>query len=123
MVTIRTRKNKDGSVMYTAQLRIKRDGVQVYQESASFSRRKAVEAWAKRRETELSEPGALEREQCGGGATLVEMIERYIEESDPTNPLGKTKKATRAPWPPATWATWFAGSISTSPVSACWCGT
>jgi len=44
MATIRTRKNKDGSVMYTAQIRIKRDGVQVYQESASFSRRKAADA-------------------------------------------------------------------------------
>ncbi len=94
MATIRTRKNKDGSVMYTAQIRIKRDGVQVYQESASYSRRKAAEAWAKRRETEQSEPGALEREQRGGGATLVEMIERYIDERDPTKPLSKTKKAT-----------------------------
>lgn len=94
MATIRTRKNKDGSVMYTAQIRIKRDGVQVYQESASFSRRKVAEAWAKRRETELSEPGAIEREQRGGGVTLAEMIDRYIDERDPTRPLGKTKEAT-----------------------------
>lgn len=94
MATIRTRKNKDGSVMYTAQIRIKRDGVQVYQESASFSRRKAAEAWAKRRETELSEPGALERERRGGRVTLAEMIDRYIGERDPKNPLGKTKEAT-----------------------------
>lgn len=94
MATIRTRKNKDGSVMYTAQIRIKRDGVQVYQESASFSRRKVAEAWAKRRETELSEPAALERERRGGRVTLAEMIERYIGERDPTKPLGKTKEAT-----------------------------
>ncbi|TBV98814.1 site-specific integrase [Azotobacter chroococcum] len=81
-------------MMYTAQIRIKRDGVQVYQESASFSRRKAAEAWAKRRETELSEPGALERERRGGRVTLAEMIDRYIGERDPKNPLGKTKEAT-----------------------------
>lgn len=90
MDTIRNRKSKDGSVMYTAQIRIKRDGVQVYQESESFSRRKAADTWAKRRETELSEPGALGREQCGGGVTLAEMIERYIDERYPTKPLGQT---------------------------------
>ncbi|HHM0556821.1 TPA: site-specific integrase, partial [Pseudomonas aeruginosa] len=50
MATIRARRNADGTVMYTAQIRIKRGGAQVYQESASFSRKKAAEAWALRRE-------------------------------------------------------------------------
>lgn len=61
MATIRARRNADGTVMYTAQIRIKRGGAQVYQESASFSRKKAAEAWALRREAELAEPGGLER--------------------------------------------------------------
>ncbi|APC20809.1 hypothetical protein BME99_10360 [Pseudomonas protegens] len=41
MATIRARKLADGSVSYTAQIRIKRDGVQVYQESQTFARKQA----------------------------------------------------------------------------------
>jgi hypothetical protein len=44
MATIRARKRADGSASYTAQIRIKRDGVQVYQESQTFARSKAAEA-------------------------------------------------------------------------------
>lgn len=58
MATIGPRKKADGSMSYMAQIRIKKNGVQVYTESQTFARQKAVEAWAKRRETELSEPGA-----------------------------------------------------------------
>lgn len=47
MAAIRTRKNEDGPLMYTAQIIIERDGVQVYQESAAFSRRKGAGAWRK----------------------------------------------------------------------------
>lgn len=32
--------------MYTAQIRIKRDGVQVYQEAKSFARKPAAKVWA-----------------------------------------------------------------------------
>ncbi|ACO79425.1 hypothetical protein Avin_32680 [Azotobacter vinelandii DJ] len=34
---------------YTAQTRIKKNGVQVYQESQTFARKQAAQAWAKRR--------------------------------------------------------------------------
>lgn len=62
---IRARKRADGTVSYTVQIRIKKNGKQVYTESQTFVRRKAAQAWAKRRETELSEPGANERApQC-----------------------------------------------------------
>ena len=40
--TIRARKLADGTVSYTAQIRIKRDGVQVYQESQTFARKQTV---------------------------------------------------------------------------------
>ncbi|WP_090624688.1 site-specific integrase [Azotobacter beijerinckii] len=93
MATIRARKLSDGSVSYTAQIRIKKNGVQVYQESQTFSRKQAAQAWAKRRETELSEPGAIER-AGRGGSMLKDIIARYIEEVDPIRPLGKTKRAT-----------------------------
>ena len=69
MATIRARKLADGSVSYTAQIRIKRDGVQVYQESQTFARKQAAQAWARKRESELDEPVAIER-ASRKGATL-----------------------------------------------------
>lgn len=93
MATIRARQKADGSVSYTAQIRIKKNGAQVYQESQTFARRKAAEAWAKRRESELAAPGAIERE-TRIGVTLREMIERYLAEHDKTRPFGKTKETT-----------------------------
>ncbi len=47
-----------GGVSYTAQVRIKRDGVQVYQESQAFAQKQAVQAWSRKRESELGEPGS-----------------------------------------------------------------
>jgi integrase len=93
MATIRARQKADGSLSYTAQIRIKKNGAQVYQESQTFARRKAAEAWAKRRESELAAPGAIERE-TRVGVTLREMIERYLAEHDKTRPFGKTKETT-----------------------------
>ena len=52
---------------YTAQIRIKRDGVQVYQESRTFARKQAAHVWARKRETPLDEPGALLYEEASGG--------------------------------------------------------
>ena len=92
MATIRGRKRADGTVSYTAQIRIKKNGVQVYTESQTFARKKAAEAWAARRETELSEPGALER--VGKGAVLLkDIIGRYLEEVGKAQPLGRTKES------------------------------
>lgn len=93
LATIRTRKNRDGSVKYTAQIRITKDGKQVYQETQSFERKKAAEVWAKRRETELNEPGAIDR-AATGGHTLADIIDRYLTEVGKARPLGKTKEAT-----------------------------
>ena len=93
MATIRARKLANGAVSYTAQIRIKRDGVQVYQESQTFARKQAAQAWARKRESELDEPGAIER-ASRKGATAEEMIERYLREVEKARPLGKTKKAT-----------------------------
>lgn len=57
MGTITTRKRKNGSVGYTAQIRIMQRGVTVYQESQTFDRKQSAQAWLRRRETELEEPG------------------------------------------------------------------
>lgn len=93
MATIRARKLADGSVSYTAQIRIKRDGVQVYQESLTFARKQAAQAWARKRESELDEPGAIER-ASRKGVTLKDMIDQYLIEVEKARPLGKTKRAT-----------------------------
>lgn len=79
MATIRARKRADGSMSYTAQIRLKKNGQQVHTESMTFSRKKAAEAWAKRRETELAEPGAIQRARHKG-VQLSDIIDKYLEE-------------------------------------------
>jgi hypothetical protein len=82
-----------GLSSYTAQIRIKRDGVQVYQESQTFARKQAAQAWASKRESELDEPGAIER-ASRKGVTLKDMIDQYLVEVEKARPLGKTERAT-----------------------------
>ncbi|MGE8187971.1 site-specific integrase [Pseudomonas sp. NPDC086278] len=93
MGTITSRKRKDNSTAYTAQIRINRDGRTVYQESQTFDRKQVAQAWIKRRETELAEPGAIERANRQG-VTIKKMIEQYLDEYEKIRPLGKTKNAT-----------------------------
>ncbi|MBA1196039.1 site-specific integrase [Pseudomonas plecoglossicida] len=93
MATIRPRKKADGTTSYTAQIRINRDKVTVYQESQTFVRKQAAVAWAKRRETELAVPGAIERANRRGHA-VKDMIDRYLMEAEKARPLGKTKRQT-----------------------------
>lgn len=93
MATIRARKKADGTVSYTVQIRLKKKGVLVYQECQTFARKQAAQAWAKRRETELAEPGAIERANRGGHA-VKDMIDRYLVEAEKARPLGKTKRQT-----------------------------
>ncbi|MBD1601797.1 tyrosine-type recombinase/integrase [Pseudomonas typographi] len=77
-----------------AQIRLFRDGQQVYQESKTFDRLQAAKGWAKRREAELSEPGALERALRGGKVSIGAIIQRYLAEYQRIRALGKTKRAT-----------------------------
>jgi len=93
MATIRTRKKADGSGSYLVQIRINRDKVTVYQESQTFARKQAAVAWVKRRETELPEPGAIER-ATREGHTVKQMIGRYLVEAEKARPLGETKRRT-----------------------------
>lgn len=93
MATIRARKRTDGSTSYTAQIRLIREGAQVYQESQTFARKQAAQAWVRKREAELDQPGAIERANRIG-ATVKEMIDRYMVEMEKARGLGKTKLAT-----------------------------
>ncbi len=47
MGTITSRRRKDGTTGYTAQIRIMRDGAKVYQESQTFDRKQTAQAWIK----------------------------------------------------------------------------
>lgn len=93
MATIRKRKRKDGTFGYTAQIRIMRDGQQVYQESQTFDRQQAAKAWAAKREAELAEPGAIER-ASRGGHLMRDVILRYLDEYERVRPMGETKHRT-----------------------------
>ena len=63
MATIETRERRNGSVGYTARLRLQRDGVIVHEEAKTFDgrvySRKDVERWALNREAALNASGAL----------------------------------------------------------------
>lgn len=61
MGTIITRKRSDGSIGYMAQVRVKQKGKVVHAETKTFDRKQAANAWVSRRETELRQPGALDR--------------------------------------------------------------
>ena len=88
MGTIVARRRKDGSTGYTAQIVRKKSGRIVHRENETFDRRQAAAAWLKRRETELSEPGAIERAKVPD-ASLAAAIDRYSAETRKV--IGKTK--------------------------------
>ncbi|MBK1885591.1 tyrosine-type recombinase/integrase [Marinobacter sp. DY40_1A1] len=79
MASITARKRADGSKAYRADVRVKRDGKVVYQESRTFDRKALAKDWSSRRELELQEPGALLRIQHRG-VTVENLIDRYLDE-------------------------------------------
>ncbi len=87
------RKRADGTVSYTTQIRINRNGAQVYQETQAFARKQAAQAWIRRREAELYEPDAVEKVDRVG-VCLTKIIDRYLAEVEKAGPPGKTKCAT-----------------------------
>jgi integrase len=86
MGTIIPRKRKDGTVGYTAQIVVKRGGAIAHREAQTFDRKQAARHWLFRRETELREPGALEK---APDPPLADVIDRYITES--RRKIGRTK--------------------------------
>jgi integrase len=71
-----------------AQVRVKQKGKVVHAETKTFDRKQAASAWLARRETELREPGALERIKAVD-PSLAAVIDRYIAESK--RDIGRTK--------------------------------
>lgn len=88
MGTIVARKRSNGTVAYTAQIRLKRAGKVVHSEAETFDRKADAAAWMKRRESELAKPGALEA-MAMPDPTLAEVIDRYL--ADTVRQPGRTK--------------------------------
>lgn len=92
MGTIVSRRRKDGSLGYTAQIRIHRQGKCVHSESETFDRRQLATEWMRRREAELDQQHAR-GEPLGKGSTLAELLEWYGREIKELTPWGRTKEA------------------------------
>lgn len=90
MASFTSRKRADGTTGHTAQIRIKRGGIVIHTESQTFNRRQQAELWAKKRESALAEPGALEALlNKHEDPPLAKAIERYTLEH--RKGMGKTK--------------------------------
>ena len=100
MGTIVQRKRNDGSIGYMAQVRVKQKGKVVHAETKTFDRKQAATAWVARRETELREPGALERIKAHD-PTLADVIDRYIDRS-PSARSAAPRRRCSAPLRPST---------------------
>jgi integrase len=97
MASFRKRERANGTFSYTAYLRYKRKGKMIYTESQTFPRKKLAEVWAAKRETQLSEPGALDKAIAGlecNSMTVSELIDRYFAEVFPLKPWGRSKTDT-----------------------------
>lgn len=90
MGTISARKRKDGTIAYTAQIKIMREGKFVFQKSQTFDREPAAKAWIKKHELALSKPGALEAAIAGPvKETLADLIDAYVKLK--RSEIGRTK--------------------------------
>jgi integrase len=86
MGTILPRKRKDGTTGFTALITLKQNGKIAHREAKTFDRRQAANAWMERRETELRQPGGLDRRE---DPKLGAVIDKYITESK--REIGRTK--------------------------------
>lgn len=92
MGSIRTKKLKNGTPRYYAEIRINRQGFPAYRESASFSNKKIAQAWIAKREEELkNDPKQLlGNKNIDKNFTVSEAITRYINEQGDN--FGRSKK-------------------------------
>ena len=92
MGSLLTRRRKDGSLGYTAIIRVKRDGNTVLSESATFDRRQLANEWMRRREADIDQQRAR-GEPVGKGSTLTELLDWYGKDIKELTPWGRTKEA------------------------------
>ena len=78
MGTIFERTRANGSIGYTAQIIIKKNGKVVHNEAQTFDRRQAASAWMGKRERVLRAPGGLDK-LTPQGVTLAAAIDQYVQ--------------------------------------------
>ena len=87
MGTIVERAKKDGSLAYTATVRVKKDGKVVLSKSATFTKPAAAKTWIAKIERDAAKPGGLDAPTPS--MTLAEAITKYLSTS--RRAIGKTK--------------------------------
>ncbi|GFE87726.1 tyrosine-type recombinase/integrase [Steroidobacter agaridevorans] len=92
MPYIKLRKQADGSVRYTAIVRIRRSGKMLHQEAKTFTHRTAAERWAKHREVALENPTALARAQQPS-TKLSKLIRWYIDSFEHISKWQRSKQS------------------------------
>ena len=92
MGTITQRKRADGTAVFTAQIRIKKDGIVVHSEAQSFSRKALAQEWMRRREMDLQSRRAR-GEPLSSGLTVADLIDDYRKASEKLTDWGRSKAA------------------------------
>lgn len=92
MATIKARRQANGTIRYTAVVRLRRGTNVLYQESKTFAHRTAALSWAKHREVELENPAALSQKQQGT-LTLGELIRWYVETFETISKWQRSKQS------------------------------
>lgn len=92
MGTITQRKRADGTSVFSAQIRIKKDGIVVHSEAQSFSRKQLATEWLRRRETELQAQRAR-GEPYSTTLTVGDLIDDYRKAAEGITDWGRSKAA------------------------------
>ena len=90
MATIDQRKRADGTTAYTAQIRLKDQGVIVHSEAQTFTQKALTQDWLKRREAELQvarATGVLHH----GKLTVGHLLTSYVKQAKGVTEWGRTK--------------------------------
>lgn len=91
MGSVQARPRRDGSVAYTAQVRIKRDGRVLLTKAATFASEDEARRWMVKAERALAKPGAIDAAVSRRQAmTVGDAIKRYIKEK--RGSIGRTKE-------------------------------
>lgn len=98
MATITSRKRKDGSTAYRAQIIIKRKGV-VHREGETFNNERDAKLWIKARDKALAKPDAIEAiAKQKSDITVKQLIERYESKVGKVKSWGRSKQAVLESW-------------------------
>ena len=89
MANIIARQRKDGTVGYTAQIKLRRGGKIIFSAAQTFDREPAARAWAAKKEKELAKPGALD-ELTRPKESLSDLIAAYLKLKG--DQIGRTKE-------------------------------